>query len=574
MPFNGVLVCELKNHPNVQMDKFGCSAIQEKVFMSTIQQPALKIRDLSFQYRIRDSLAIENINFDLQPGELKLIVGASGSGKTTLMRCINGLIPRSYRGELHGTIELFGRDIRGFSMAQLAQTVGTLLQDPERQIVTSYVRNEIAFGLENLGLPRKEILKRVDETLEFLGIEHLRDRATFELSGGEKQIVGVAGVLAMRPKILLLDEPLASLDPMTAYESLQIFRGLAERGIAVMIVEHRVDDVLAIEPDSVLYLEDGKVVYDGDPAGLMATADFHRIKLPAATILERAKQEPAPVFEPAVGNMQSNDGKRPLITFQNVHFRYSPDSPQILHNINFSLYPGEIVALLGPNGAGKTTLVKHMLRLLVPTEGSVQINGRDTKEMTVAQAAQTVGYVFQNPSQMLFAPTVDEELAYGPKNLGHAPDDIEQNTVWALNTVNMSEYRTSPPLALSYGQQKRVSIAAVLAMRSRILLMDEPTAGQDYWNYRAFMDGILQMPGFEAVAFITHDLDLALTYANRILLLANGKLAADGPPHEVLQDEALLRRCRVLPTSLLRLNMKYLHKTGRFMRAEALTHLI
>jgi energy-coupling factor transport system ATP-binding protein len=542
--------------------------------MSTLQQPALKIRDLSFQYRIRDSLAIENINFDLQPGELKLIVGASGSGKTTLMRCINGLIPRSYRGELHGTIELFGEDIRGFSMAQLAQTVGTLLQDPERQIVTSYVRNEIAFGLENLGLPRKEILARVDETLAFLGIEHLRDRATFELSGGEKQIVGVAGVLAMRPKILLLDEPLASLDPMTAYESLQIFRSLAERGIAVMIVEHRVDDVLAIEPDSVLYLEDGKVVYDGDPAGLMATADFHRIKLPAATILERAKQEPAPVFEPAVGTMQSDDEKRPLITFQNVNFRYSPDSRQILHNINFSLYPGEIVALLGPNGAGKTTLVKHMLRLLVPTEGSVQINGRDTKEMTVAQAAQTVGYVFQNPSQMLFAPTVDEELAYGPKNLGHAPDDIEKNTVWALNTVNMSEYRTSPPLALSYGQQKRVSIAAVLAMRSRILLMDEPTAGQDYWNYRAFMDGILQMPGFEAVAFITHDLDLALTYANRILLLANGTLAADGPPHEVLQDEALLRRCRVLPTSLLRLNMKYLHKTGRFMRAEALTHLI
>jgi len=542
--------------------------------MSTFQQPALKIRDLSFQYRIRDSLAIENINFDLQPGELKLIVGASGSGKTTLMRCINGLIPRSYRGQLHGTIELFGEDIRDFSMAQLAQTVGTLLQDPERQIVTSYVRNEIAFGLENLGLPRKEILARVDETLAFLGIEHLRDRATFELSGGEKQIVGVAGVLAMRPKILLLDEPLASLDPMTAYESLQIFRSLAERGIAVMIVEHRVDDVLAIEPDSVLYLEDGKVVYDGDPAGLMATADFHRIKLPAATILERAKQEPAPVFEPAVGNMQGDDDKRPLITFQNVNFRYSPDSRQILHNINFSLYPGEIVALLGPNGAGKTTLVKHMLRLLVPTEGSVQINGRDTKEMTVAQAAQTVGYVFQNPSQMLFAPTVDEELAYGPKNLGHAPDDIEQNTIWALNTVNMSEYRTSPPLALSYGQQKRVSIAAVLAMRSRILLMDEPTAGQDYWNYRAFMDGILQMPGFEAVAFITHDLDLALTYANRILLLADGKLAADGPPHEVLQDEALLRRCRVLPTSLLRLNMKYLHITGRFMRAEALTHLI
>ena len=193
---------------------------------------------------------------------------------------------------------------------------------------------------------------------------------------------------------------------------------------------------------------------------------------------------------------------------------------------------------------------------------------------TVATAAKTVGYVFQNPSQMLFAPSVQEELAYGPTNLRHDKATMEKNITWALETIHMPEYRDSPPLALSYGQQKRVSIAAILAMRSRILMMDEPTAGQDYWNYRSFMDGILQLLGFDAGLFITHDLDLALTYATRILLLSNGRLAADGPTADVLQDEELLRSCRVLPTSLLRLNLQHLPTTGRFMRAEQLAHAV
>lgn len=534
-------------------------------------QAAIKVRDLTFQYRIREQLALQDVSLDLWPGELMLVVGASGSGKSTLMRAINGLIPRSYRGEISGTVELFGKLVDSYSMAQLSQTVGTLLQDPERQIVTSQVRNEIAFGLENLALPRKEILARVDETIEYLGIEHLAKRATFELSGGEKQIVGVAGVLAMRPRILLLDEPLASLDPATAHESLRIFRDLADRGIAVMLVEHRVDDALAINPDSVVYFEDGKVVYSGDAAGLMDSADYTRIKLPAPVIMQRAKAATPTMFESAVGKL---DSAETLIEFNNVNFRYSPDSRQILHDVSFQVRRGEVIALLGPNGAGKTTFVKQMLGLLKPTSGNVLLDGVDTKSLSIAQAAKTVGYVFQNPSQMLFAPSVEEELTFGPKNIGQNKSDIASNIDWSLQTVNMTEYRDSPPLALSYGQQKRVSIAAILAMRSRILVMDEPTAGQDYWNYRAFMDGILAMPGFESVIFITHDLDLALTYATHILLLSNGTVVANGETHEVLQDEALLRSCRVLPTSLLQLNIKHLAKTGRFMRAEELTHVV
>jgi energy-coupling factor transport system ATP-binding protein len=219
-------------------------------------------------------------------------------------------------------------------------------------------------------------------------------------------------------------------------------------------------------------------------------------------------------------------------------------------------------------------LVKHALGLLKPTQGEVLLEGKATNEMSVAQAAQTIGYVFQSPTQMLFAPTVGEELAFGPKNLGHDADVIRKNVEMSLDVVNMLEYRDSPPLALSFGQQKRISIAAVLAMRSRILMMDEPTAGQDYWNYMAFMDAILQMPGFDAIIFITHDLDLAVTYANRVVLVHDGRIAGEGKPEDVLRDYDLLRSCRVVPTSLLDLNLEMLPKTGKFMRAEMLAHQV
>jgi len=537
-------------------------------------QLPISIKDLTFQYRIRETPAISDISLDLHPGELMLVAGSSGCGKTTIMRCINGLIPRSYKGTRSGDVFLFGEQAEQMEMADLSQTVGTLLQDPEQQIVSSYVVNEVAFGLENLALPREEILERVDETLDHLGILHLRDRETFMLSGGEKQKVALAGVLVMRPKILLLDEPLASLDPASAQEALQIFRSLADEGISVMLVEHRVDDVLGINPDTVVYIEDGRISYSGSPDGLMETADFHRIKLPAEFVMKRARQEPEPVYEPQVGRSDTGEAGDELLSFEHVNFSYSKDSPQVLYDVNFQVHKGDVVGILGPNGAGKTTLVKHALGLLKPTEGYVKLQGVDTRDTTVAACAKSVGYAFQNPAQMLFAPTVDEELEFGPRNIKIPEEEIAENVEWALKTLNIEEFRTSPPLALSYGQQKRVSIAAILSMRSRILALDEPTAGQDFWNYRYFMDSILQMPGFDAVIFITHDLDLALTYATKLLLVAEGRVAAFGDTSEVLKDRELLNRCRLVPTSLLELNLKYEPQLGEFMRAEMLAHRI
>ncbi len=531
----------------------------------------LVVEDLSFRYRDRKGAAIHNISFETKPGEILLIAGASGCGKTTLIRCINGLIPKSYKGEISGRVTVFGEEIKGWPLSRISQKVGTVLQDPERQILGTKVLNEVAFGLENLGWPRLEIYQRVDEALNFLKISHLRDRETFHLSGGEKQKVALAGVLAMRPSILLLDEPLASLDPASAQDTLDTVRQLANGGMTVLMVEHRVEDVLRIQPERVMFMSEGEVRYLGDLSGLSGVVNYHEVKLPAKDVLERAKKDPAPAELKLLPTADSTE-KEPLVRFENVAFGYESEH-EVLHGINFDIRRGDIIAVLGPNGAGKTTFVKHAIGLLKPKSGRVLVNGQDTRQASVAEIASTLGYVFQSPSHMLFAPTVHEELSFGPKNLKHLPQAIETEVKEALQIVNLADKEKDPPLALSFGQQKRVSIAAILAMRSQILVMDEPTAGQDYQNYMNFMDAILQLPGFESVLFITHDVDLAVIYANRVLMISDGRLVADGKPQEVLRDFDRLKANRLVPTSLLALNLDRLSTTGRFMRAEALAHL-
>jgi energy-coupling factor transport system ATP-binding protein len=548
----------------------------------------LVIENLSFQYRTRPELAIENISFELKPGELLLIAGSSGCGKTTLARCINGLIPRSYRGRRDGKVLLQGRDVSEMQIADVSQVVGTLLQDPERQIVASNVYNEIAFGPENLGLARDGILTRVEEALKRLKIEYLRERQTFNLSGGEKQKVALAGLLAMNPSILLLDEPLASLDPASAYEALEVFRSLADEGKTIVLIEHRVEDAIFAKPDRLLYMEAGHVKYLGSIDDLPTEIDHREVKLPAEWVVKRVRQmgekiektESAESVESEAlsGEAVSKRGE-PLVVFENVDFRYSDETPLVLQNVNLQIYRGDLVGILGPNGSGKSTLVKHAIGLLKPTSGRVLVEGRDTRSMSVAQIARVLGYVFQSPTHMLFAPTVREELEFGPKNLDFKMDVMEKTVMESVATVNLNGLEEYPPLGLSFGQQKRTTIAAVLAMQSKIMIMDEPTAGQDYANYTHFMDAMcrpvngaqsLVAANFAATLFITHDLDLAVTYANRVLLFGDKHVVADGPPEKVLKDFDLLMRYRVRPTSLLRMNLDLFPRTGHFHSAEAL----
>ncbi len=312
-------------------------------------------------------------------------------------------------------------------------------------------------------------------------------------------------------------------------------------------------------------MQSGQIQYSGSADGLVEAVDYHRVKLPAPAVMRRARGE-TPLERPAPAARRPGET---LVAFENVSFAYG-DGPLVLRDVSLQIHSGEIIAVLGPNGAGKTTLMKHTIGLLKPLQGKVLVGGQDTRRITVAQAAHTLGYVFQSPTHMLFAPTVHEELAFGPRNLSKPEGAIPgliQHAAEALHLQGLEDY---PPLALSFGQQKRVSIASVLAMGTKILIMDEPTAGQDYFNYMAFMDSILAMADFETILFITHDLDLAVTYADRVILVGNEGVAADGAPFDVLRDAALLKACRIVPTSLLEVNLEYYPSTKRFFRAEDL----
>ena len=538
----------------------------------------LVIEDLSFQYRTRPEKAIREVSFELHQGEMLLIAGSSGCGKTTLARCINGLVPRSYRGLRTGKVLLHGSEVAGMQIAEVAQTVGTLLQDPERQIVASNVFNEIAFGPENLGLPRSEIMERVEGAMKRLKIEYLQDQQTFNLSGGEKQKVALAGLLALNPSILLLDEPLSSLDPASAYEALEVFRGLADEGKTIVLIEHRVEDAILAKPDRLLYMKDGEVKYLGAIDDLPAEVDYREVKLPAEWVVKRVKSSGEEIEK--IESSETPQKGEPLVAFEHVDFRYSDETPYILKDVNLVIRRGDLIAVLGPNGSGKSTLVKHAIGLLKPTGGRVLVDGKDTRSMSVAQIARTLGFVFQSPTHMLYAPTVREELEFGPKNLHFAKELMQKTVSESISTVNLTGLEEYPPLGLSFGQQKRTTIAAVLAMQSRIMIMDEPTAGQDFANYSRFMDALCRTPAdgsrsmvasnFAATLFITHDLDLAVTYANRVLLIGDQHIAADGRPEEVLKDFALLQRYRVRPTSLLSLNLDLLPRTGHFLAAQEL----
>jgi energy-coupling factor transport system ATP-binding protein len=542
--------------------------------------PPLAVDGLTFRYRSAAVPSISDLNFVAAGGDLLLIAGGSGSGKSTLLRCLNGLIPRSYGGDLSGQIRIDGQAPAGMGLAQLAQLVGTILQDPDRQIVTSYVERQVAFGPENLGWSRERIRAAVAATLERLRITHLGNRETGGLSGGERQKVALAGLLSMNPRILLLDEPLASLDPASAREALALFRELADDGRAVLLVEHRVEDALVARPARTLFLRDGRQAFLGASQDFLALADPREVKLPADLALAKleagnwglgtGKQDrlPASSLQPPASSPRPTPGD-PLLEFADIRFGYG-DGPEILRGISLTLREGEVLAIMGPNGAGKSTLLRHGIGLLRPKSGQVRVAGQDARGSTVAQLARTVGYVFQSPSHMLFAPTVRAELTFGPRNLGRDAAAAEAAVPTALAQVGLAGFEDRAPLSLSFGQQKRLGIAAVLSMRPRVLVLDEPTAGQDHGSTQALMHMIGGLAGLAATVLISHDVDLAVSYATRVVLMRDGQIEADGPPEQVLADRALIERCRIVPTSLLELNLQLLPRTGRFMPIEQL----
>ena len=572
-----------------------------------MNEPIIEVKNLTVTYKGVQKPTLKNISFKINKGEVTLILGPSGSGKTTLTRCLNGLIPFSYPAEIEGDIKVAGLDPRVEPLHKISLKVGTVLQNPENQFVGLTVEEDVAFGLENLMVSREKMIKIIDDSLEKVGIVDFKPRVPQELSGGEKQKVAIAGVLAMAPEILIFDEPLANLDPMSADSVLKIINEMNARyNKTVIIVEHRFEEVIThlTRLNKVLVIGKGVLRYDGTPEELIRkNADLLTeigVRLPLySEIVYKAKKEkdelkniPLPVsldeavalIRKLISSSASEIGSNvpeeskyadntPVISLKNVSFKY-PMGVQAVKNVSFDIYPGEAVALLGHNGAGKSTLALLMLGILKPTEGDVLINGKNTKKITVAQNARNIGLVMQNPDHMLFQRTVELELEFGPKNLGYGPEKVKELVANALEITNLRRYRNWPPMALSLGQRKRVGLASVLAMDSKILLLDEPTAGQDWRHTKLFMTFIDKLLAKKyTLILITHDMNLALEFTNRAIVMAHGEKIAEGLTRDILAHEEIINQARLKPSTLITLSRR-LNMSQYALKIDDFVHLI
>ena len=535
-------------------------------------EPALiEVRDLLFRYRRATEPAVADISLRIEPGEVLLVAGPSGCGKSTLIRAINGLVPHAYSGELGGAVLIEGRPTVEMRLREISQVVGTLLQDPAKQIVGSTVESELAFGPENVAMAPADIRRRIHEVIEETRIAHLAGRETAFLSGGERQLLAMAGALMLRPRCYVVDEPLANLDPLTAGHLLELLRELADAGHAVVIVEHRVEEALALRPDRVLAMDHGRVSYLGPVDGFLRQADPESVKLPFPIVVERMRNR-ASLNGSAAPAVEHREPGAVRIAFEDVHVDLG--ERQVLRGVDATLGAAETIAVLGPNGSGKTTLFRTAMQLVRPRAGRVLVDGRDAAGTPIAELARSIGYVFQSPSQMLFARTVREELLFGPRNLELPMDDPDAVAMEALRRTGLDQEEgilDRPPLTLSFGQQKRLALAIGLTLQPRTLILDEPSAGQDHRTAAAFMASVARIPGLESLYFVTHDVDLALTHADRILVLRDGRIVADGPPATVIEDAELWRASNLERTSLMDANLAWPDRPGRrFLDATSL----
>ena len=532
--------------------------------------PLLEVDSLTFRYRRATEPAIRDLSFNLSAGEVLLVAGPSGCGKSTLIRAINGLIPHAYSGEMAGEVRLGGVSTGQLRLREIALTVGTLLQDPAKQIVGSTTEAELAFGPENLGWLPSEIRARIDEVVHQASIASLAGRETYALSGGERQLLAMAGALMLRPKLYVVDEPLANLDPATGRHLLTVLRNLADDGHAVVIVEHRVEEALDLRPDRVLYLEAGSVVYLGPVEGFLTVADPEAVKLPFSVVLDRERSH-ASAAGPSQAPRASESSGPPRLAFDGVRVRLG--DREVLTGLTTALGKREVVAILGPNGAGKTTMFRAGMGLIRPTAGTISVDGRSSADRTVADLARIFGYVFQSPSQMLFSRTVRDELLFGPRNLGHEigdPDAFSNGVLRRTSLDGLDGILERPPMTLSFGQQKRLALAIALALEPVTLILDEPSAGQDHRTATQFLDEVLAMQGLESIYLITHDVDLALARSDRILVIRDGAVVADGPPLAVIEDEERWQACNLHRTTLMQANLAMRPPPGRFLDAASL----
>ena len=537
---------------------------------------ALCLRRLSFRYADSVVPALSGVSMTVRRGETAAVMGASGAGKSTLVKCAARVVPAFEPGELRGEVRLFGRPAQAMKVGDLGGTVGVVFQDFEAQLFCTTVRDEVVFGMEQVGVEPGEMARRAAEALRQVGLERLATRDPTTLSGGEKQRLAIAALLALRPKLLLLDEPTTDLDPAGREEVFGVLARLRAQRYALVVVEHEL--AAAEDADTVVLLREGAVAAEGPPQvvlpdtellgrcgvraadvdrlfALLGLRDYPREAAQAAAFLKDAGLVPRPERVAALRAMARPAPARaaPFLELQGVSYAYARGKT-VLDHVDLTLHEGELVALLGANGSGKTTLAKHLCGLLAPTRGRVLLRGQPPSRIPPRLLAQEVGYVFQNPDHQLFTATVEDEVAAGPRNIGLSPPQVEERVATALATVGLRESRQRDPFVLSKGERQRLAVASVLALEPRCLILDEPTTGLDYGEQRRMMDLVRNLHARGVtVIIITHVSWVAAQYADRAWLLERGRLIWDGDVRELLGRDELLARGSFRPPAVTRL---------------------
>lgn len=544
--------------------------------------PMISLENVTFQYQNQTEPTLKNINLALQAGEKALITGPSGSGKSTLGNLFNGVLPEEFPGELSGKIMIDGKNLAELDLTALSFEVGTVLQDPDAQFVALTVAEDVAFALENDARPAAELHQRVAQWAEILQMPELLKQKPQELSGGQKQRVALAGVLIDDEPILLLDEPLANLDPAAGKASMELLDRLAkERGLTVIVIDHRIEEALQVPFDRIVVLKDGQIIANDQPATVLqsdvllanglreplyvtalkdAGVDVNElVSLDdlAAVELDQTAQEKLVAWQQQLPKNSVKVQPKPLLTGAGITFGY-PDKKLIFDNFDFSINEGEMVALVGQNGTGKTTLINLITGFLTPQSGQLKLGDRPLDLLSVKERAEKIGYVLQDPNQMISKTMVFEEVALGLQLRGISEDEQAQRVEKILHVTGLYPFRNWPISALSFGQKKRVTIASVLVLEPQILILDEPTAGQDLAHYAKMMDFLRDMNRSLAVTvlMVTHDMNLMMSYADRTLVLDEGQLLANAAPAEVLTDPALISRAHLSKLSLQELAKK------------------
>ena len=534
----------------------------------------ISFKNFSFKYNNVVDKTLKNIDLTINKGEKVLIVGPSGSGKSTLSHCINGLIPFSYNGEIEG--ELIIDNIKPYeeSLSDVSKKVGTILQDQDSQFIGLSVGEDVAFNFENNAMPLKEMKVKVIDALELVNMVDFINHSPYELSGGQKQRVSLAGVLGSDAEVLLFDEPLANLDPASGKEIMQLINDIHEKtNKTIIIVEHRIEDVLEQPFDKVIVVNKGEVQGFGTPDeilksdllknnGLREPLYLEAMKLAGCDISgsenlkdlsnidEKNKEVLKNWFNNETSNKESIIKEEKILEVKNLAFSHD-GIKNTINDVSFHLNKGEILAVLGNNGAGKSTLCRLITGILKPQKGSIFLNNQCIDSWSIKQKGSSIGYVMQNPNQMISQHMIKDEIALGLKCRNYSKEEIDKKVEEVLKICGLYPYRNWPVSALSYGQKKRVTIASILAINPQVIILDEPTAGQDYKHYTEFMEFIKELSAQGiSIILITHDMQLTLEYCHRAVVLSGGEKIADDKPSNILTDENIIKKANLKETSL------------------------